>query len=89
MSSGPKGPEQNSIAHCSVCGRVEEIFELPGRAERCCWECSADVATAILLRTEIDAAISADKSIEALVAEFTEISGRMLKRSQSAEMGSV
>jgi hypothetical protein len=51
-------------------------------------ECSADVATAILLRTEIDAAISANKSIEALVAEFTEISGRMLKRSQSAEMGS-
>jgi hypothetical protein len=87
MLTGPKGTEQNSIAQCSVCGRIEEIYELPGRTEKCCLECSADVATAILLRTEIDAAIFANRSIEALVAEFSEVSSRILKRSQSAEIG--
>ena len=87
MSTGPKGTEQDSIAQCSVCGRIEPLFELPGRAEKYCLECSADLATAILLTTEIDAATLAGKSTRALVSEFSEISSRMLERSQSPEMG--
>lgn len=88
MLIGPKGTEQSSIARCSVCGRIEEeLFELPGRTERCCLECSADLATAILLTTEIDAATLAGRSTNALISEFGEISNRMLERSQSAEMG--
>jgi len=87
MLTGPKGTEQGSVEHCSVCGRVEELFELPGRTETYCLECSADVATAILLTTEIDAATMAGRSTNALVSEFAEISCRMLERSQSAEMG--
>jgi hypothetical protein len=87
MLIGPKGTEQVSIAGCSVCGRIEELFELPGRTERCCLQCSADLATAILLTTEIDAATLAGRSTNALVSEFGEISGRMLERSQSAELG--
>jgi len=87
MSTGPKGTEQDSIAPCSVCGRTEPLFEPPGRAEKYCLECSADLATAILLTTEIDAATLAGKSTRALVSEFSEISSRMLERSQSPEMG--
>jgi hypothetical protein len=84
MSTGPKGTEQDSIAQCSVCGRNEALFELPGRTEKCCLECSADLATAILLSTEIDAATLSGRSTNALVSEFSEISSRMLERSQSA-----
>jgi hypothetical protein len=59
------------------------LFELPGRSEYCL-ECSADVATAIVLTTEIDAATLAGRETEELVAEFAELSHRMLERSQSA-----
>src|SRR5258708_38417793 len=55
MSTGPKGTDQDSIAQGSVCGRNEALFQLPGRTEKCCLECSADLATATVLRTEIGA----------------------------------
>jgi hypothetical protein len=84
MLNGPKGTENDSIAPCSVCGHLEELFELPGRAEKCCLECSADMATAMLLSTEIDAATLAGRSTDALVSEFSQVSSRMLERSQSA-----
>jgi hypothetical protein len=87
MLAGPKGTQRYSIAQCNVCGRLEELFELPGRIEKCCLECSADLATAILLSTEIDAATMAGRGTDALVSEFGEINGRMLERSQSAELG--
>ena len=87
MSTGPKGSEQDSIAQCSVCGRIEPLCGLPGRTDNYCLECSADLATAILLSTEIDAATLAGRSTNELVSEFSEISSRMLERSQSAELG--
>jgi hypothetical protein len=87
MLTGPKGTEQDSIGQCSVCGRIEELFELPGRTEACCLECSADLAASILLTTEIDAATQAGRGTNALVSEFFQISGRMLERSQTAERG--
>jgi hypothetical protein len=87
MLTGPKGTEQDLIAQCSVCGRIEELFELPGRTEKCCLQCSADLATAILLSTEIDAGTLAGRNTNALVSEFSAISNRMLERSQSAELG--
>jgi hypothetical protein len=60
-----------------------ELFELPGRTGKYCLECSADVATSMLLTTEIDAATLAVRETEVLVAEFAELSHRMLERSQS------
>ncbi len=87
MSTGPKGTEQDAIGQCSVCGHTEALFELPGRTEKYCLECSADLATAILLSAEIDAATLAGGSTNALVSEFSDISNRMLERSQSAELG--
>lgn len=79
--------DQDSIGRCSVCGCVAELVELPGRIDRFCLECSGDVATAILLTTEIDAATLSGRNTEALAAEFAQISCRMLERAQSAQWG--
>ena len=84
MLCGPKGSEMQSSSQCGVCGRCVELFELPGREEKYCLECSADVATSILLISEIDAATFAGRDAENLVAEFTQLSTRLLARSQSA-----
>jgi hypothetical protein len=83
MLNGPKGTEQDVVGQCSVCGLVAKLFELPGKTEKYCLECSADVATAILLTTEIDAATLAGQSTEAMTCEFVEITRRMLDRAQS------
>jgi hypothetical protein len=55
-------------------------YELPGRAEKYCLECSADVATSILLATEIDAATMAGQHTAVLLAEFAQLSNRLLER---------
>ena len=80
MLSGPKGSEEPSSEQCGVCGRRMELFELPGRTGKYCLECSADVATSMLLTTESDAATLAGRETEGLVAEFAELSHRMLER---------
>lgn len=84
MLCGPKGSEVQSMSQCSVCGKRAELFELPGRTEKYCLECSADVATAILLTTEIDAATLDGRETRQLVAEFAQLSTRLLQRSQQA-----
>jgi len=87
MVTGPKGTEFDLSGRCSVCGHCGEVFDLPGRSEKYCLECSADVAAVILLTTEIDAATLAGSSTNELVSEFNIISNRMLGRAQSAELG--
>jgi hypothetical protein len=77
--------EQDLIGQCSVCGRVTELLELPGKTDKFCLACSADLATVILLGTEIDAGTMAGRNTDALVSEFDEISTRMLARAQSAQ----
>lgn len=81
--------ELNVAGQCGVCGRVRDLFELPGRPEKFCLECSADLATAIQIGTEIGAATRAGRSAEALESEFSEISRRMLERSQSADLADI
>jgi hypothetical protein len=76
--------EQDLLGQCSVCGRVTELLELPGRTDQFCLSCSADLATVLLLGTEIDAATVAGRNTDGLVSEFNEISTRMLGRAQSA-----
>jgi hypothetical protein len=79
-----KGTEELSLSLCSVCGRYAELFALPGKAEKYCLQCSADIATSDLLVTEIDAATLAGRDTSPLVAEFAALSTRILLRSQSA-----
>jgi hypothetical protein len=76
--------EQPFVVRCSVCGLSTELVELPGRDEKYCWECSADVATSILLTTEIDAATMEGRETECLAVEFAKLSHRLLERAQSA-----
>jgi hypothetical protein len=83
MTYGPKGTEQASILECSICGRQAELFTLPGRRENYCLECSADMATLILLTTEIDAAAQSGQETDGLITEFGELSRRILDRAQS------
>jgi hypothetical protein len=83
MVCGPKGSEEDAVRQCSVCGKRCGLVELPGRGETYCWECSADVATSILLTTEIDAATLAGRDTEGLVEEFGRLSGRLLARAQA------
>ena len=87
MSLNLENVSEESVGHCSVCGRITELVELPGRIDRFCLACSADFATTVLLITEIDAATLAGRNTNALVSECTEISSRMLDRAQSAELG--
>jgi hypothetical protein len=87
MLSGPKGTEEESVARCSICGRIEASFHLPGTTEKFCLGCSADFATIIVLTTEIDSATLAGVSTDDLRSELCDISRRMLDRSQSVELG--
>jgi hypothetical protein len=87
MITGPKGCEEDLSSQCSVCGRVEELFELPGRSEQYCLGCSADIAAATLLATEIDAATLAGQNVSFLISEYEQLGARLLSRSQSAELG--
>ena len=88
MITGPKGCEEDLSSQCSVCGRVEELFELPGRSEQYCFGCGADIAAATLLATEIDAATLAGQNVSLLISEYEQLGARLLSRSQSAELGS-
>jgi hypothetical protein len=67
---------------CSACARQTELFELPGRSEKYCLECSADVATSILLAAEIDAATKSGEDTGQLVTEFLQMGRRLLARAQ-------
>jgi hypothetical protein len=83
MLCGPKGScGERSILQCAACGRQTELFELPGRKEEYCFECSADVATSILLVTEIDAATKSGEDTGGLEAEFLQLGRRLLARAQ-------
>jgi hypothetical protein len=79
--------DQEFVGHCSVCGCVAELVDLSGRTDKFCLECSGDVATAILLTAEIDAATLSGRHTNELVSEFAQISSRLLDRAQSAELG--
>jgi hypothetical protein len=83
MLCGPKGSgAAHSVLPCSACGRQTELFELPGRSEKYCLECSADVATSILLAAEIDAATKSGEDTGQLVTEFLQMGRRLLARAQ-------
>jgi hypothetical protein len=81
--------ELNTAGQCGVCGRARDLFELPGRPEKFCLECSADLATVIQLGTEINAATREGINVHQLESEFSEISRRILARSQSADLSDV
>ena len=83
MLSDSKGScHEGALLPCATCGRHTELFELPGRKEKYCLECSADVATSILLAAEIDEAHRLGEDTGALVAEFVQMGRRLLARAR-------
>jgi hypothetical protein len=78
--------ELNLAGQCSVCGRVRDLVGLPGRPEKFCLECSADLAIAVHLAHEIAAATREGCNTDAWEVEFSEVSHRMLERSQFADL---
>jgi hypothetical protein len=78
--------ELNLAGQCSVCGRVRDLVELPGRPEKFCLECSADLAIAVHLAHEIAAATRKGCNTDEWEVEFSEVSHRMLERSQFADL---
>jgi hypothetical protein len=89
MLRGPKENEPNqneqpTPSQCSVCGHHADLVELPGIKEKYCSECSADVATSILLKTEINAAWLSGQRYENLATELVQLSQRLVERAQSA-----
>jgi hypothetical protein len=82
MACGAKDSVEPSLLQCDVCRRRTELFELPGRREKYCLECSAEVATSILLTTEIDAATISGQDTAGLVAEFLQSRRRLLERAR-------
>ena len=81
--------ELNIGGQCSVCGRVQELFEFPGRREKFCLGCSADVAILVHLAHEIAAAKRTGTDTDAWEDEFSKVSRRMLERSQFADLDDV
>ena len=84
MLRGPKGTEKAAASKCSVCGHQADLVELPGMNDKYCSECSADVATSILLKTEINAAWLSGQRYDNLAAELAHLGMRILERAQSA-----
>jgi hypothetical protein len=84
MLRGPKGSEDESALQCSVCGHRADLVELPGMNAKYCGECSADVATTILLKTEINAAWLSGQRYEELANELALLGRRILERAQAA-----
>jgi len=74
---------------CVLCGREQELFRLPGTGGRFCLACSADLATVLLLKEEIDAATLNGRDAEGLIEELSEVSAAVLARSQSTDFGSL
>ena len=65
---------------CSACMRRTELYELPGRVDKYCLECSADVATSILVCTEMEAAKRQGEDATELEREFAEVVERLRRR---------
>jgi hypothetical protein len=84
MLRAPKENENAALSQCSVCGHHSDLVELPGINAKYCSECSADVATSILLKTEINAAWLSGQRYDSLAAELAQLSRRLLERAQSA-----
>jgi hypothetical protein len=76
--------ERNVAKQCGLCGGVRDSFELPRKPEKFCLECSADLATVTQLSAEIGAATRAGRSTDRFESELSEMSRRILERTQSA-----
>jgi hypothetical protein len=76
VSSGP-------VSSAAFVATALNCFELPDRAEWLCLSCGADLAISEQLTIAIHAAALSGRETKNLVAEFTQLSQRLLERAQS------
>lgn len=65
---------------CDSCDRVAEVFELPGREDKNCSECDADISTMVLLYEALKDAKRLGTDSTELESEVIEILLRYLQR---------
>ena len=82
-NSEPNKSAQPPSSQCSLCGHHTVLVELPGIPEKYCSACSADVATSVLLKTEINAAWLSGERYDSLAFELAQLSTRLVARAQS------
>jgi hypothetical protein len=75
--------DNRPVGECIICGVRTELYGLPRVEGDYCLECSADIGTSLLLRTEIDAATMAGQRTDLLMAEFTSLTDQLVKRAQN------
>jgi hypothetical protein len=68
---------------CDTCNRVSEVFQLPGRKDRNCNECSTDIAVVISLYPLMKNANYRPRSVE-LEHQVKPIIERLLSRCNTA-----
>jgi hypothetical protein len=68
---------------CDTCDRVSEVFQLPGRKDSNCVECSDDIAMLISLHALIKNATSQGESAAELETEAAPIIRRLTMRCQA------
>lgn len=83
MLPKPKQTEKAAASQCSLCGHHAHLVELPGLPDKYCSSCGADVATSILLKTEITAAWLSGQRYAPLAAELAQLTERLVARAQS------
>lgn len=66
--------------NCDSCDRVAELFELPGREDKNCSECDADISTMVLLYEALKDAKRLGVDSPELENEVIEILLRYLQR---------
>ena len=64
---------------CETCGRLSELFQLPGRKDNNCAECNADISILVLLYRRLVTA-EGDHSAD-LEAQLVPILHKFLERS--------
>lgn len=72
------------VGPCDACGRLTELFELPGRKDSNCPECNTDIATLVLLYGGLTIAQRGAESTAELEATLALVLHRFLGRLEVA-----
>jgi hypothetical protein len=76
------------VDRCDTCGRLSELFQLPGRKDRNCTDCNADISILVLLYRRLENAQLNDEDLTKLEAQIVPFLHGFLERSELQAHGS-
>jgi hypothetical protein len=76
------------VGPCDACGRLTELFQLPGRKDNNCPECNTDIATLVLLYGGLTIAQRGAENTAELEATLVLVLHRFLGRLEVAPRNS-